>query len=150
MDRELGGHVNKLWGILLLSFMASAAANAKPTADSKIPDFPKTLINARFVYVTSYDGGQFSENLLNEDREAIANLQSALQKWGHFTLVYDLRKADMVIAVQSRGKEDVLAVYDRLIRGTYLWREMGSNGLQKGDPAFVTDLQKAYERASKK
>jgi len=141
--------VKKLWGIVLLCLLATAVASAKPATESKIPDFPKTLLNARFVYVTSYDGNQFRPQLLEQDREAISNVQDALQKWGHFILVYRPSEADLVIAVQSRGSEDVLAVYDPSMPGTYLWRVMGAQGLQKGETPLVTDLQKAYEKAAK-
>jgi hypothetical protein len=141
--------VKNLWGIVLLFLLATVAASAKPATDSKIPDFPKTLINARFVYVTSYDGNQFRPQLLDQDRAAISNVQDALQKWGHFIIVYKPSEADLVIAVQSRGSEDVLAVYDPSLPGTYLWRVMGAQGLQKGETPFVTDLQKAYEKAAK-
>jgi hypothetical protein len=141
--------VKKLWGVVFLTLFAAAMLYAAPAVSSKIPDFPKTLINARFVYVTSYDGNQFRPQLLDQDRQAISNVQDALQKWGHFIIVYKPSEADMVIAVQSRGTEDVLAVYDPAISGNYLWRVMGPQGLQKGETPFVTDLQKAYERASK-
>lgn len=141
--------MKKLWGIVLLCLLATAVASAKPATESKIPDFPKTLLNARFVYVTSYDGNQFRPQLLEQDREAISNVQDALQKWGHFILVYRPSEADLVIAVQSRGSEDVLAVYDPSMPGTYLWRVMGAQGLQKGETPLVTDLQKAYEKAAK-
>ncbi len=141
--------MKKLWGVVLLCLLVTAAASAKPVAESKIPDFPKTLLNARFVYVTSYDGDQFRPELLEQDRAAISNVQDALQKWGHFVLVYRPSEADMVIAVQSRGSEDVLAVYDPSMPGTYLWRVMGAQGLQKGETPLVTDLQQAYQKASK-
>lgn len=141
--------MRKFWGMLLLLIVGTIAAAAKPASESKIPDFPKTLVNARFVYVTSYDGNQFRPEILEQDRQAISNVQDALQKWGHFTIVYKPSQADMVIAVQSRGTEDVLAVYDPAIPGSYLWRMMGAQGLQKGETPFVTDLQKAYEKASK-
>ena len=101
------------------------------------------------MYVTSYDGDQFRPQLLDQDRQAISNVQEALQKWGHFIIVYKPSEADMVVAVQSRGTEDVLAVYDPAIPGSYLWRMMGAQGLQKGETPFVTELQKAYERAAK-
>ena len=141
--------MKKLLGIILLFLLASAAASAKPATEAKVPDFPKTLLNARFVYVTSYDGNQFRPELLDQDREAISNVQDALQKWGHFIIVYKPSEADMVVAVQSRGSEDVLAVYDPALPGTYLWRVMSTQGLQKGETPLVTDLQKAYEKASK-
>jgi hypothetical protein len=129
--------------------VASFAATPQGESNQPIPPFPKTLINAKYVYITSYDGPQFNLNILPEDREAISDVQQALQQWGHYIIVYNPRQADMIIAVQSRGSEDVLAVYDPAIRGSFLWRVMGHEGLQKGETPLVTDLQKAVERASK-
>jgi hypothetical protein len=44
--------------------------------------FPGTLANVRYVYVACYDGDQFNPNLLSEDRNAIGDVQNAIQKWG--------------------------------------------------------------------
>src|SRR5512133_2566549 len=98
--------------LMLTSGLALAAPRQDSSGDSRVPAFPGTLINARYVYVTSYDGAEFNPHLLPEDREAIATVQNALQQWGRYVLVYRPQEADMIIAVQSRGSEDVLAVYD--------------------------------------
>jgi hypothetical protein len=74
----VGALVTLLFG--LMAYAAPAQYNAPP--------FPKTLINARYVYVTSYDGDQFDQRLLSEDREAISAVQDAIQKWGHYVVVY--------------------------------------------------------------
>ena len=135
---------------LIISFallmLASFAA-----ATTTVPVFPKTLNNARYVYVTSYDGDEYTPGLLPEDRQAIATVQDAIQKWGHYILVYRPEEADMILMVQSRPTEDVLAVYDaREWPGqTWLWRVMGSGGLQKGETPFITQLQQAVEKAAK-
>ena len=47
----VGALVMLLFG--LLAYAAPAQYNAPP--------FPKTLINAKYVYVTSYDGDQFDQ-----------------------------------------------------------------------------------------
>jgi len=120
---------------LLIMAMATLSA---ATASGNAPELPRTLANARFVYVTSYDGGQFNPETLPEDRAAIGRVQDAIQKWGKLILVYRLQEADIILAVQSRPSEDVLAVYDAHPCGagsrpsqTYLWRVMRSGGLQK-------------------
>jgi hypothetical protein len=120
-------------------------------AKSSTPPFPKTLINARYVFVTSYDGDQFNPNLLPEDRQAIACVQESLQKWGHYILVYRVDEADIVLMVQSRPSEDVLAVYDGKTwpEQPYLWRVMARSGLQQNETPLVTELQQAVEKASK-
>jgi len=125
---------------------------AKVSAPQAIPPFPGTLVNARFVYVTSYDGEQFNPQLFPEDREAIVAVQDAIQKWGKFTLVFQANQADIVLVVMSRPSEDTLAVYDAhgWPRNEYLWRMMGRSGLQANETPFVTDLQKAFEDATVK
>lgn len=138
-------------GVLLVLFMAAIAAMAAPSTQvNSAPVFPKVLMNAKYVYVTAYDGDQFDPNLLPEDRQAIASVQDAIQKWGHYVLVYRPQDADMIIAVQKRGSEDVLAVYDaRGLGDTYLWRVMGRGGLDKGEVPLFAKLQNAVEKASK-
>src|SRR5271156_2533259 len=132
---------------LMAATMAMAAPKTPQTENT--PAFPGTLVNASYVYVTSYDGDQFNPNLLPEDRQAIATVQDAMQKWGKFTLVYEPWQADIVLMVTSRPSEDVLAVYDA--RGwpgnEYLWRMMGRSGLQKGEAPLVTNLEKAFNQA---
>ena len=129
--------------------MAAFAAPPEAVAP-KIQPFPKTLINARYVYVTAYDGGQFNLNLLPEDRQAIAAVQNAIERWGHYIVVYRPEQADMILAVQSRPSEDILAVYDARQRSSvYLWRAMGRDGLQEGETPLVTQLQSAVELAGK-
>src|SRR3954452_15741439 len=98
-------HIARL--VLVCFALGGAAMAAKDT-----PAMPKTLANARYVYVTSYDGDQYNPNLLSEDRAAISRVQDSLQKWGKLTLAYRPEDADIVVVVQSRPSEDVMAVYD--------------------------------------
>ena len=128
--------------LLLCLSLVGAALAAKDT-----PAMPGILANARFVYVTSYDGNEYNPNILPDDRAAISRVQDSLQKWGKLTLVYRPGDADIIIAVQSRPSEDVIAVYDgRSSSQTYLWRVMGPGGLQKGETPLVTKFEKAFEK----
>ncbi len=138
--------------VMATTFSMAAPKPPKAANAQNIPAFPGTLVNARYVYVTSYDGDQFDSNLLPEDRQAISSVQDALQKWGKFTLVYQSQQADIVLMVTSRPSEDVLAVYDAhgWPSDQYLWRMMGRSGLQQNETPFITDLQKAFERATTK
>ena len=139
--------------ILLLAATLAFAAPKAPKADSKsLPAFPGTLVNARYVYVTSYDGDQFNPDLLPEDRQAIGTVQDAMQKWGKFVVVYEPRQADIVLMVTSRPTEDILAVYDAhgWPENQYLWRMMGRSGLQPNESPLVTNLEKAFEKATAK
>jgi hypothetical protein len=130
--------------ILCLILLGVAAASTKST-----PPIPRILANARFVYVTAYDGDEFNSNLLPDDRAAIARVQDAIQKWGKLVLVYKPEDADIILAVESRPSEDVLAVYDAKSPGqTYLWRVMGRSGLQKGETPLMTEFQNAWKKMS--
>ncbi len=133
--------------ILLTASLALAAP--KPKLAPSVPAFPGTLMNARFVYVTSYDGDQFNPNLFPDDRQAILTVQDAMQKWGKFTLVYEANQADIVLMVMSRPTEDVLAVYDAhgWPQNQYLWRMTGRSGLQPSEAPLVTNLEKAFDQA---
>ncbi len=131
----------------------SVAAGTDNTAQMQIP---RTLSNARFVYVTAYDGDQFNFNLLPEDRDAIARVQDAIEKWGKLTLVYRPQDADIILAVQARPSEDVLALYDAHSGDwrsrpsqTYLWRAMSRGGLQKSETPLISQFEKAWDKMEK-
>ena len=125
--------------------LAGSAMASKDT-----PAMPGILANARYVYVTAYDGDQFSPNLLPEDRAAIRRVQDSIQKWGKLVLVYRAQDADIVIAVESRASEDILAVYDAdRFPETYLWRVMARGGLQKGETPLVSQFQQAWEKIAR-
>jgi hypothetical protein len=129
--------------VALVAFLVGSAM-----ASRTVPDMPGILANARFVYVTSYDGNQFNPNLLPEDREAIANVQDAIQKWGKLIVVYRPEDADIILRVESRPSEDILAVYDARPPGsqTYLWRVMSPGGLEKGEVPLVLQFEKAWDK----
>ena len=137
--------------LLILATAALSSATASDNASQL-----GTLANARYVYVTSYDGGQFNPNILPEDRAAISRVEDAIQKWGKLIVVYRVEQADIVLAVQSRPSEDVLAVYDAHVGGagsppsqTYLWRVMGRGGLQTGEMPLLSQFQKAWNEIAK-
>jgi hypothetical protein len=139
--------------VLLTTTLALAASKAqKVYTPQNVPAFPGTLVNARFVYVTSYDGDLFNPDLFSEDRQAIDVVQDAMQKWGKFILVYDPHQADIVLMVMSRPSEDILAVYDAhgWPRNEYLWRMTGRSGLQASEAPLVTNLEKAFAQATTK
>ncbi len=118
-----------------------------PTPAKRIKYCPGTLRNARYVYVAAYEGDEFNIHLLPEDRDAIVAVQDAIRKWGKLTLVYRPDEADIVLLVESRPSEDILAVYDarQLPSGTYLWRAMGRDGLQAGETPLFTQFEKGFE-----
>src|SRR5579864_7569206 len=130
---------------LFMAAMAFATPKPPRSAQTEQP-FPGTLRNARYVYVAAYDGDQFNPGLLPEDRDAISAVQDAIQKWGKLIVVYEPGQADIILMVQSRPSEDLLAVYDaHFTGGTYLWRVMGRGGLQSDETPLVTKFEKAFD-----
>jgi hypothetical protein len=136
--------MKRVYAALAVALLLSAAALAQQSNWQ----FLSPLKNARFVYVTSYDGPQYSGDILPQDRDAINSVQQAFIEAGHYTVVYSPAEADMIIAVESRASEDVLAVYDahNWPGGTYLWRGMQKNGLS-GEVPLYRQLSAALERA---
>ena len=136
--------------ILIVMTAISALAASGPTT-AKVPAFPGTLANARYVYVASHDGDQFNPKLLPEDRNAIGAVQDAIQKSGKLTLVYQPSEADVIILLTSRPSEDLLAVYDahQGPSGSFLWRVMGRDGLESGETPLVTQFEKGFESVQK-
>jgi hypothetical protein len=145
-----------IFAVVLLGLTLSLSltmSTAAASAESAAPPMPRIFANARFVYVAAYDGDQFNPNLLPEDRDAIARVQDSIQKWGKLTLVYRRQDADVILLVQSRPSEDVLAVYDAhggdsssRPSQTYLWRVMTRGGLQKGEMPLVSQFEKAFDK----
>jgi hypothetical protein len=144
----------KRFSLVAISFIVLAAITALATPNpstAKVPAFPGILANARYVYVAAYDGDQFDSNLLPEDRDAIGDVQNAIQKWGKLTIVYRPSEADIIILVTSRPSEDLLAVYDahQGLTGNFLWRVMGRDGLQFGETPLVTQFTNGFESVQK-
>jgi hypothetical protein len=145
----------KRFSLVAISLIVVAAAISAPAAPNpntaKVPAFPGTLANARYVYVASYDGDQFDPNLLPEDREAIGTVQNVIQNWGKLMIVYKPSDADIIILVTSRPSEDLVAVYDAHLwpSGNFLWRVMGRDGLQSGETPLVTQFEEGFESVQK-
>jgi hypothetical protein len=133
--------------IVVVAISASAVPN--PSTE-KVPAFPGTLANARYVYVASFDGDAFNPNVRPEDRKAIGAVESAIQSWGKLMIVLRPSEADIIILVTSHPSEDLLAVYDahQWPMGNFLWRVMGPDGLQPGETPLVTQFEKGFESVS--
>jgi len=132
---------------ILLVVLVMMFAVVGAWASQNIPPIPRTLSNARFVYVAAYDGDQFDPSLSPDDRVAIARVQERVQKWGKLTIVYRPEDADIILLVQSRPSEDVLALYDAHGSwSTYLWRVMSRGGFQQGEVPLVSQFEKAWDK----
>ena len=76
---------------------------------------PEAIAHATYVMVTTYDGDVFSPGLRPEDRQAIADVQKALENWGLYSLVYSAHEAELILVVRT-GR--VIEVRGGLQRGT--------------------------------
>jgi hypothetical protein len=86
------------WGLVLL--LTSALVGQKREKDPTA-GFPRAMLHARYVYVTSMTGGEFNISTYPEDRAAIDTVQDALQKWGRYTLVYKPEDAELIFNVRA-------------------------------------------------
>ena len=132
--------------LLALLALTAAATTTKSATDGW--NALGLMRNAHYVYVTTYDGPQFSTHLLPGDSAAIAAVQNSLQQDG-YVVVYHPNEADMIVTVQARPSSDLLAVYQggSFRSGTYLWRAEAKNGLTGSIPQLVRPLERALERA---
>ena len=134
------------WAVAILSLVAWAALAAdEPNA------VPKLVVNARYVYVTTFDGGPILPDVLSEDRQAVADVENALRAWGKFIVIYRPVDADLIMVVQKRGSEDILAVYDAKLgsKSIPLWRGMRRGGLDSKELPLVSSFRAAVEKAEK-
>ena len=86
-----------LCSLVFVSLLVSPAfAKKKP--------FPKIITNAKYVYITTYEGGdQTSPRLTQADQQAIHNLRDALRQWGYFTETIQRDQADLIFRVRKGG-----------------------------------------------
>ncbi len=138
--------MRRVWYLIALVALASAALVAQENWGTLSP-----LRNAQFVYVTSYDGPQFSSAPFPADRQAITAVQDALQKQ-HYIVVYQPQQADMIVVVESRPSEDILAVYDPQSwrNGMYLWRATEKGGFSSPQFPLIRQFQAALAKATGK
>jgi hypothetical protein len=85
--------------LILVSALHAQKRQKDPTAG-----FPRALLHAQFVYVTSMTGGEFNVSTYPQDRAAIDTVQDALGNWGRYTLVYKPEEADLIFNVRA-GRE---------------------------------------------
>jgi hypothetical protein len=72
--------------------------------------FPKLIVKARYVMVTTYFGDLPSDTrIMPSDRHAMADVQTAIQKWGHYSLAYRREDAKLIIVVRKGRYAETLA-----------------------------------------
>ena len=132
------------WYLAILLLLSCTAALAQE------PDvMPQLVVNARYVYVTTYDGPYWSPNVIPEDRRAAGDVEEALRAWGKYMVVPRAEEADLIFVVQARPSEDTLAVYRGrpVLSSIPLWRGMQKGGLDSKELPLVAKFRKAVEAA---
>jgi hypothetical protein len=88
-------HKSLFVGLILFASVAFAQTKQQKT--------PQLLLNAQYVYVAPLlNDGKFADpNVSPEDRQAVANIANAIEKWGQYKLVARRSEADLVIAVRK-------------------------------------------------
>src|SRR5215472_5164350 len=133
--------------------------------------------NATYVYIMAYSGDVFSPDVVPDDRHAVQNVQSAIEKWGRYKLVYNRGEADLVLVVRTgrlaevKGRvqvgihgsaeamggevgdpQDTLEVYvaSQGTKGPPLWRGRAQDGLKAPEMRLVQELRSKVEAPEKK
>jgi len=89
-----------LQALALLLLLLPAAPSLQGKA--KKPDvLPAVFNQAQYVYVQAVDGDEFDPRLYPEDRQAIANVESALRDWKRYTLTLRREDADLIIVIRK-------------------------------------------------
>jgi hypothetical protein len=89
----------KLTLLLLLLVLLPTAALAQHK--TKKPIVSAIFQNAQYVYVEAVDGQEFDPQLNPDDRQAIADVQDALERWNHYALTTRREDAQIVIVVRK-------------------------------------------------
>ncbi|HUV68796.1 MAG TPA: hypothetical protein VMW15_03985 [Terracidiphilus sp.] len=85
-----------LLALVLLPTLAFAQKHGK-----KKHTVPAVFNSARYVWVQSMDGDLFTPGLLPADRQAIVDVQNALQDWGRYVLTARRSDADLIFVVRT-------------------------------------------------
>jgi len=85
--------------LLALLFFASLAVGKDKTP------LPKLVVSAQYVLVTTNFGDPAEQplnpHIMPEDRQAVADVQNAIEKWGKYTIAYRRQDADLIIVVRK-------------------------------------------------
>src|SRR5579871_2622990 len=95
--------------LLTFVLLAPALVFAQNGQNKKKHTLPAVFNQARYVFVESMDGDIYTPGLLPEDRQAIADVQNALDEWGRYVLTVNRSDADLIFVVRKgRLVEDKL------------------------------------------
>jgi hypothetical protein len=89
---------SRIWIGLCAVLAIAVVGYSKP---NKKDDFPKVLLNARYVYVEAEDGDIHSLKLIPEDRQAIGDVEDALRSWNRYNVTFRRSEAELIFVVRK-------------------------------------------------
>lgn len=89
---------SRIWIVLCAVLAVGTLGYSKPKNKD---DFPKALLNARYVYVEAEAGDIQSLKLIPEDRRAIVDVTDALRSWNRYSLAFRRSEADVLFVVRK-------------------------------------------------
>ena len=81
--------------------IAAIGLTSAPAKSKKHPSLPEEFESAHTVFVESRDGDITDLKLDPEDRNAILDMQDAVQDWGRYTLSRSRRDADLILVLHK-------------------------------------------------
>ncbi len=90
----------------LVMLICLSLSGAQSGQQSKKPEPLAILASAKFIFVEAFDGPDSpgavrDPRVTPEDREAVANVQNAVQNWGYYILTIRRSEADLVVFVRK-------------------------------------------------
>jgi hypothetical protein len=80
--------------LLSFGFAFAHAAKSKDT-------LPPILLTSHFVYVEGLDGDSFAPGITPDDRQAIADVQHAIQDWKRYVVTVKRSDAELIFVVRK-------------------------------------------------
>jgi hypothetical protein len=142
-------------GALLLLLFGTLAAGQR----EKKRIMPTLIVNAQYVYVTTYEGSEPLPQVSVENLRAIGIVENAIKSWGRYRVTQRPANADIIILVNegrpyaSSGGgsfEDELAIYDARdgLNSSPLWRGLMVDGLE-GNAPLIKQFRDEVEEAAR-
>ena len=87
------------------SFLLVPLLLASPAVSKDKTPLPKLVVSARYVLVTTEFGDPAEQplnpHIMPEDRQAVADVQRAIEKWGKYGIALRREDADLIIVVRK-------------------------------------------------
>jgi len=105
--------------------------------------------NATYVLVTTPWGNLFDPRVNPDDRKAAADVQDAIEKWGRYKLVYNLKEAELILVVRTGRAVEVHGGVGVQVGSTTGPRGSAKSvGAETGDPQDTLEVYMASQGIS--